>query len=223
MTKLIAVWGAAPGIGKSTVCAGLAGWLTQAGNRVDHFAEEEIFTRPEFADVAAYFLATRRVDPRMLLAAGSRFATSVLAANVDVVVADAQVPFVPSLLAVGCSDQQVRQFVADLTAELAPVEPVLLFLDGDAATALARAEAREGPGWLKWYTSKLASYGLMPEPAGLSSAVAYLERERALTLSSARQAGWSVMVIEGATELPAADILRCAQERIRPSCPVPSR
>jgi hypothetical protein len=32
---------------------------------------------------------------------------------------------VPSLLAVGCTDQQVGQFVADLTAELAPIQPVL--------------------------------------------------------------------------------------------------
>jgi hypothetical protein len=42
VTMLVAVWGAAPGVGKSTLCAGLTGWLADAGLRVDHFAEEDI-------------------------------------------------------------------------------------------------------------------------------------------------------------------------------------
>jgi hypothetical protein len=37
VTVIIAVWGASPGIGKSTLCAGLAGALP---GRVDHFREE---------------------------------------------------------------------------------------------------------------------------------------------------------------------------------------
>jgi predicted ATP-dependent serine protease len=128
---LVAVWGAAPGIGKSTLSAGLARWVTETGRRVDLFAEEDILTRPQFADVAAHFGATGEVDAGMLLDATSRFARSVLAADLDVVVADALVPFVPSLLAMGCSHQQIRRFVAELTNELAPLEPVPVFIDGD--------------------------------------------------------------------------------------------
>jgi thymidylate kinase len=211
---LIAVWGAAPGVGKSTASTGLARWLAEAGRQVDHFAEEELFTRPQFADVAAYFRATGKVEPAMLLAAASRFAGSVLAGHVDVVVADALVPFVPSLLAVGCTDQQIRQFVADLTAALAPIQPVLLFLDGDPATALARADSREGGGWLAWYLDKLARYGLIPEPGVLAPAATYLERERNVTLNATRQAGWRVITIERATEIPRAEVLRHAQDRL---------
>ena len=81
----------------------------------------------------------------MLLAGASRLAQSALAGGIDVVVADALVPFVPSLLAMGCSDQAVSEFVAELTGLLAPVRPVLVFLDGDSRTALARAAAREEP------------------------------------------------------------------------------
>lgn len=211
---LIAVCGAAPGVGKSTVCAGLARWLAETGLRVDHFAEEEILTRPQFAEVAGHFRATGRVEPAMLLAAASRFAASVLAAGVDVVVADAMVPFVPSLLAMGCGDEAVRAFVVELTGLLAPVQPVLVFLDGNPATALARAAAREGPEWLAWYIGKLARYGLAPEAGDLAAAAAYLEHERALTLSAARQSGWSVIMIGRATELSPAQILRNAQQHL---------
>jgi len=207
-TTLITVWGAAPGIGKSTLCGALAGQLVRDGLRVDHFAEEEILTRPEFGEVAEYFNATGRVNPAMLLAATSRFARSVLAGGIDVVVADALVPFVPSLLAMGCSDQVISAFVTELTRLLGPVRPVLVFLDGDTTTALDRAAAREEPGWLDWYTGKLAGYGLTAKAGDLAAAVTYLEHEQALTLSAARQAGWRVITIDRATDLAPAEILR---------------
>lgn len=125
-------------------------------------------------------------------------------------IADALVPFVPSLLATGCSDQEIRQFIAELTTELAPLDLALVYLDGDAAAALARAAAREDLGWLQWYTCKLARYKLIPEPGELASAVTYLERERAVTLGAARHAGWRVIVVERATELSADEIFRRA-------------
>jgi hypothetical protein len=214
VTLLFAVWGAAPGIGKSTLSAGLARWLTETGRRVDDFREEDLFTRPQFADVAAHFRATAEVEPGMLHAATARFARSVLGGDRDVVVADALIPFVPSLLAMGCSEDEIRQFVADLTTELAPLELALVFLDGDPAGALARAAAREDPGLLQWYTSKLSRYGLTPEPGDLASAVTYLERERTVTLAAVRSAGWRVIVIERATELSADEILRSALCRL---------
>jgi thymidylate kinase len=214
VTMLVAVWGVAPGVGKSTLCSGLAGWLAYAGLSVDHFAEEEILTRPEFSEVAEYFEATSRVDPAMLLAAASQFARSVLAEGFDVVVADALMPFVPSLLAIGFSDEAVCAFAADLTELLAPMRPLLVFLDGDTKTALARAAAREEPAWLDWYTGKLAGYGLTPKTGGLTAAVTYLERERAVTLSAARHAGWPVITIDRSTDLPPAEILRNAQHAL---------
>jgi hypothetical protein len=47
-----------------------------------------------------------------------------------------------------------------------------------------------------------AGYGLAPKTEGLTAAVTYLERERAVTLSAARYAGWPVITIERSTYLP---------------------
>jgi predicted kinase len=39
MAVLVVVWGASPGVGKSTLCAGLSAQLAAAGLRVDHFRD----------------------------------------------------------------------------------------------------------------------------------------------------------------------------------------
>ncbi|MEU0244630.1 hypothetical protein ABZ192_09905 [Streptomyces sp. NPDC006235] len=83
-------------MGKSTLCAGLSRWLVEKGLRVDHFREEEILTRPQFAAVAGQFKATGAVALGTLIAATAEFVDSVLASGDDVVIADALVPFVPT-------------------------------------------------------------------------------------------------------------------------------
>ena len=152
-----------PESGKSTLCAGLSQLLAGAGLRVDHFREEEILTRPQFAAVAEHFRATGAVEAPMLLTATAQLVDSVLASAGDVVVADALMPFVPSLLAMGHSDQAISAFMASLGDILAPLGPVMIFLDGNARTALSRAAAREGPAWLQWYTGQLARYQVHPK------------------------------------------------------------
>ncbi|WP_406122011.1 hypothetical protein [Streptomyces sp. NBC_00989] len=150
MTVLVSVWGAAPGVGKSTLCAGLSRSLAGAGLRVDHFREEEILSRPQFAAVAEEFGATGAVGPETLVAATARFGESVPAHGDDVVIADALVPFVPTLPAMGHGEEAIDAFMTDLASVLAPVRPVVVFLDGDTGTALSRAGEREGPKWLDW-------------------------------------------------------------------------
>jgi hypothetical protein len=216
VTVLIAVWGASPGIGKSTLCTGLAQWLSGEGLQVDHFQEEEILTRPQFAPVAGRFLATGAVEPAELLSATAQFADSVLACGIDVVIADAVMPYVPSLLAMGHSDQAIGAFAGDLAGILARLHLVMIFLDGDAGAALSRAAAREGPGWLDWYIGKLASYHVEPAVHDGGSAAEYLRRERAVTLSVARRQNWGLVVIDHATERTPDDVLQAARQGLSP-------
>lgn len=201
MTILVSVWGAAPGAGKSTLCAGLCAVLAGEGLRVDHFREEEILTRPEFGEVAGEFRGTGAVELRTLLEASARFAGAVRAAGDDVVVADALVPFVPTLLAMGHDDRAIAAFTGELGGLLSGLSPVLVYLDGSSGTALARAAEREGPQWLDEYVGKLARYGVRPPVRDLASAVEYLRHERAVTFAAAHRMGWPVIRVEGATEL----------------------
>jgi hypothetical protein len=193
MTLFVAVLGATPGIGKSTLCAGLAAALP-----VDHFREEEILTRPAYAQVAAEFRARGEVRTSTLLAATAAFVRSSSAA---VVVADALFPYVPSLRAWGHSPASIAAF---LEASASIVRPIVLYLDGDPLVALPRAVAREGPEWLDWYVGKLAA---VPGSGvhDLPSAAAYLAAERGLTLRLL--ASWDVHVLPpGSPE----DLLRTA-------------
>lgn len=195
--RLIAVVGAAPGVGKSTACARIAAELRAGGLRVDHFDEAEIMTRPVFAPVAAAFRETGVVAPRVLVDATVAFVREAEAAGFDVVVADALMPFVPSLLAFGHTENRIRDIVGDLVARLPGVPTKVVFLDGDAAAALERAAAREGPRWLSWYGAKLARYGLVPYPPSPADLHAYLARERAVTLRVLAATGWEVEVVPG--------------------------
>jgi hypothetical protein len=215
VTILVSVWGAAPGVGKSTLCAGLSALLADAGLRVDHFREEEILTRPEFDKVAEEFRETGVVELRTLLEASARFADAIRAAGDDVVVADALVPFLPTLLALGHSDQAIAAFTGELAGILSGLSPVLVYLDGSARTALAQASKREGPQWLGEYVGKLVRYGVRPPVRDLASAVEYLRRERAVTLAAARRMGWPVIRIDRATELPPGEVLAIAWDGLR--------
>ncbi|MCQ4211287.1 hypothetical protein [Streptomyces longispororuber] len=216
MTVLITVWGASPGVGKSTLCTGLSRWLADTGLRVDHFHEEEILTRPQFAAVAEEFKATGTVALGTLIAGTAKFVDAVAASGDDVVVADALMPFLPTLLAMGHGGEAIDAFMADLTAVLAPVRLVMVFLDGDAESALVRAAARDGAQWLDWYVEKLARYRVSPPVADVSSAVKYLWRERAVTLAAVRREDWGLVVIKRADELPPDEVLKVAQQGLRP-------
>ncbi|MGD6741259.1 hypothetical protein ACOKM3_05355 [Streptomyces sp. BH106] len=216
MTVLITVCGASPGVGKSTLCTGLSRWLADSGLRVDHFREEEVLTRPQFDAVAAEFGATGTVELETLLAGTKQFVDSVLASDDDVVVADALVPFVPTLLAMGHGEETIDAFMIALTEVLAPVRPLMVYVDGNAEAALPRAARREGERWLDWYVGKLARYEVSPPVADVASAVTYLRRERAVTLGAVGRRGWELVVVERADELPRNEVLRVAQRGLGP-------
>jgi thymidylate kinase len=212
---LVAVVGAAPGIGKSRLCVSLVDWLTDAGLAVDHFAEEHVLNRPAFAAVAAEFGATGRVSPTVLVDATARYLADAAAAGTAVVVMDSLIPFVPSLLAFGHTEHDIAGIVDDLASRIATFPTVTVFLDGDAATALPRAAAREGNDWLAWYTDKLARYGLLADPEpDLTAVCEYLSHERATTLRVLRRQSWNLVIIEHADTSPHEQVFHTARQAV---------
>jgi hypothetical protein len=206
VTRLICVLGSAPGIGKSTLCQGLLASFD--GQHVDHFAEEDILSASEFAEVASEFRSTGVVAMATFLAATKAYVARV--ERFDVAIADSLLPYLPSLLAFGHTQEEIATFLRELAEVVRPVDPILVFLDGDPARALRRAVEREEPGWLEWFVGKLGRYDVTPRVHDEESAVAYLNAERAATLSLLRD--WRVLVVDRADEASPEDLLRRALE-----------
>jgi hypothetical protein len=195
MTRLIAVFGASPGIGKTTLARELANAAERLG-RVDRFNEEHILARREFAPVASQFRATGVVDLDVLLNASERFVASALA--YDFVVTDTLFPFVPSLVAWGHDDETIRAFLVKLRVILHPLAPVVVYLDGDPADALPRAASRSGQAWLDNFLAKTRTYKVTPPIRDLEGTIVHLRRERDITLRSMIDAGYTVVTIPNA-------------------------
>lgn len=196
--------------------AALRDWLAGRGLGVELFAEQDVLTRREFARVAAEFRAAGVVDLKTVLAAVSDYVASIHQAAVDIAITDSLVPFVPSLLAWGHDELAASAFLHELATLLMPVRPVIVYLDGDPRTALARAAGREGPGWLDCFVRKLARYQVQPAVRDVETACAYLEAERDATLRLILAPQWEVVVIDRADELSPADVARRTEEALAP-------
>lgn len=196
MTTIVAVDGASPGIGKSTLCRGLAEALG-----ADHFREEEILIRPEFAAAAAEFNTRERVRLETILDAMREFAKTS-----DLVVTDALLPFVPSLLVWGYDEAAIGEFHDALTEAIEPARVVFVYLDGDPDAALRRACDREEPGWLDWLIDK---FGVPHRPA----MIAHLDRQRDITLRLVRRQPWSLVLLDA--DQPPELVLRSAIHEVR--------
>lgn len=221
MTHLLAVAGAAPGAGKSTLCAGLASWLRERGLRVDHFREEEVLTREAFTSLASEFTTTGEVQPPTLLETTEAYLAGLATAGIDVAVTDALVPFVPSLMGWGYSEAAIASFLQELAARLAWVEPTVLYLDDDPSLAVARAIEREGPAWENWLVAKLAGYPVDPPVRDRDTACHYLRYEREVTLRLLARLPWQAIVVAQPDPPSASHVLRIAREQLTQTCTQP--
>lgn len=194
MTRLIAVLGSSPGIGKSTECVRLRDRYLAEGLRVDHFEEKEIRTRQEYAPVWASYQKSGTVSAELFLSSTEAYVKWLVTEGYDVAITDALLPYLPSLFAFGMSEQAAADFLVSLRTVLEPVDFEILYLDGDPLWALRRAGEREGPDWLDWFVAKLAGYATKQPVHDLESAAAYLRAERDMTLKLLRNAGLRVDV-----------------------------
>lgn len=207
MTVLICIDGIGPGVGKSTVTAGLARILVDRGMVVDVFAEQDILTHPAWSRVAIEYREGDQVNAETLLQCLRTYLDGLIDRSPDMVVADALLPFVASLLGWGHDEAAISTFVERLAAELnrPGLNASVVYLDGHVSRALARAIAREQPGWLAWLIGTLGR--AHPEPvidrAGL---IRHLEYRRDLTLRTLRQAGLNPAVVR-TDDTPLEDVI----------------
>ncbi|MFG2826485.1 hypothetical protein ACGFWI_03245 [Streptomyces sp. NPDC048434] len=198
MTRhLIAVVGNSPGVGKSTLCHSLAAWMANTGATVDHFREADILTRPAFRPVAAEFAdGNNSVRPETLIESTRASIAESRAAGIDVLVTDALLPFIPSLVAWGHDEPSIAHVLRELTTAVEPTQVTVVYVHDDPSTALHRAITREGPDWEHWYLTRLAPSPGTRSVHDLPSAATHLRHEAALTLRLLATTPWHVITVD---------------------------
>lgn len=195
MTVIVAVIGG-PGSGKSTLCATVARHYTAAGKIVDHFEEEHILSRPAFSTVASEFAdGAGTVNARTLIDAFGRYVNSV-DDQTDLVITDALIPFIPSLLASGHTEAELEQTIADLENAAADNPVIVVLMVADPALTLPRAIAREGDEWADHYVQKLSRWPGTSHVTSLASAIDQLRYEADLSRRLLTRSGWELIQID---------------------------
>jgi thymidylate kinase len=194
---VVAVMGSGPGVGKSTLCRALVGELQGRGLTVDHFEESEILTRLAFESVARQFGdGTGTVRPEAIVQAMGTFLEGADADGFDVVVTDALLPFIPSLVAWGHDEHAMAAFIGDLQAVMARRAVTAVYLRDEPEVALRRAIEREEPGWSDWYVQKLHALRGTSGVHDLKSAADHLLTEMALTDRLLERTSWTVLKVD---------------------------
>ncbi|WP_326796874.1 hypothetical protein OG946_16595 [Streptomyces sp. NBC_01808] len=216
--QLVSVIGNSPGVGKSTLCRALAAALREDGAVVDHFEEADILVREAFRPVAEEFAdGTGAVRPGTLVACVRAYVAEAAAAGTGVLVTDALLPFVPSLVAWGHDEDAVAGVAEDLVRAVAPAEVTVVYVHDDPGAALRRAVAREGAGWAEWYVAKLGSSPGTRHVGDLDSAAAHLRAETELTRRVLARTPWRTVPVDtGELDAEAAFAYARAQLAWRP-------
>ncbi len=141
--KMIFVAGAGPGMGKTTLARRLARSL--GGEHVED--ADVIFARPEFKDVAACFRNGRHPGPPELERAWRMLARSVERASGVTVLDGSFIEGAEDLDWALASEDALHAHARTMRSILAPVRPLLFFMDGDFAEGLRRREAQYGREW----------------------------------------------------------------------------
>lgn len=206
-----------PGSGKSTLCAALAGHYVAAGHTVDHFQEAEILTRPEFSRVASEFAdGAGSVAPETLVDAFARYVDRNISDDTDLVITDALIPYIPSLLAWGHSEIEIAETIAQLEAVSAGVTVIVVLLAGDPESTLRRAIDREDDGWVESYIEKLSHWPGTAQVVSWPTAIDQLRQDADVSRRLISHSSWELLeidatasteVLEGIVRLRLDDIL----------------
>ncbi len=202
-----------PGSGKSTLCSALSSRWAAEGLIVDHFEERDILTRSAFSAVADEFAdGTGAVNPQTLIDAFGRYVDQGAIGGIDVLLTDALIPFIPSLLAWGHTEVQIEQILNHLEAVAAPVPVIVVLLTGDPEILLSRAIQREGTGWADWYITKLSNQPGTSGVVSLPTAVDQLRSEEAVGRRLLARSRWKLITIDALGE--PEQIFELAQRRL---------
>lgn len=177
-TRLIIVEGL-PGSGKSTTAAMVAAELETRGKDVvcvdegaaNHPADVGDYDFPDFASERATILDTWRAFAAHAEPDTTYVFNCVLLQN----------PMCETMMRFGMSEDESRQYIGDIVAIIAPLHPVVIYIDApDAKAAIDGALEERGDGWLNAVIDYHASqgYGKVHGLRGYEGYIACLEERR---------------------------------------------
>lgn len=156
MGRLITIHGHCWGVGQSTLCRRLAAALANADVLwEDELSQPAIFTRPEFAEVAAQFHEHNahpaggigHPSPTMLEAAYAALVRRALPRDEVVLMGWSPMDLAEDLDWARADEAALHAHIRAVRDLMQPLEPVLVYLDADIGAALDRVVAQRGRAW----------------------------------------------------------------------------
>ena len=186
--RLIIVYGASPGTGKSTLSSRLRQALADDGQPVQWLYEDDVLHVDYFAPVMTYMRGEGALEmPDACLAATANLIAA-CAEGDTIVISDSILPYYDWLFAADYAYPAVSTFSATLYELLRPLHPLVVYLQANVEIALTRAVAQRGAAWLHDNIAFMNTWvANQSQPiSDLASAIAYIRRadERKVQLFS---------------------------------------
>ncbi len=210
------ITGVGPGVGKSTLAEGLAARAPTLGIPFDLFGEEQIFTRPAFAEIGSAFRERRdgvRVYPSAeMLLEGYRRVLAGLGRG-GIVFDWTCLGMISDLPWAEGRPEVLLAHARAVHALAEPLGPMIVNLVADVEIAVARAAAQRGEWWIRRY-SRLGSRIGSPARTRLGAIADWLRAQphETLELDAFRAAGWPILEIDASQ--PTLEVLENVVTRL---------
>ena len=146
--RLILIYGAGSGFGKSTLGLALSQSLLKLGQEADFFEEHDISGMKTMDKYVSRVHDGDGDDTETLLACCGALAAELLAGDANkTVIMDSLLPGWDWLSAADCDRQLMQRFTIDLCSILKDLNPLLVIVEGDIHLALSRACRDRGDEW----------------------------------------------------------------------------
>lgn len=207
MATPILVYGAGPGLGKTTIARHLLDTFADVGVRVRLTREEDVASLPALAPYVSAVHAGGGEDTRLLLACFRRLIDE-LSATDGVWILDSVLPGFDWLVSAGASADELTPFATAIEGLLRPLAPIVIQLRGDVRTSLERAMAARGRAWAADLAARRTDSGEVDD------LVPYFERLQEITDELLARWTLAVHTID-TTRTPEPETLRIAVDAAR--------
>ncbi|WP_091521866.1 hypothetical protein [Microlunatus soli] len=157
-------------------------------------------THPDYRTVAAEFGDSAQVAPGTLIDAFARYAGRCIDNGRDLVITDALIPHIPSLLAWGHSESEIASVITELEKVSGDLTVIIIMLTSDPAVTLPRAIAREADGWADSYIQKLTAAPGTAHVVDLPTAIQHLRDEAAVSRRLISRSGWQLITVDATAD-----------------------